>query len=88
VKKALLFSLFKIKAWVPGRRFLAYFFGAVAKEVSRQKGEIAQVILSCKGTGKCRRLLVGFVLLTNDEGLTTNDFFTTVDPLRLIPPYR
>jgi len=31
--------LFKIKACVPGRRFLAYFFGAVAKEVSRQRGE-------------------------------------------------
>jgi hypothetical protein len=46
VKKALLFSLFKIKAWVPGRRFLAYFFGAVAKEVSRQKGETAPLRIS------------------------------------------
>jgi len=35
--------LLKIKACVPGRRFLAYFFGAVAKEVSRQKGEIVQI---------------------------------------------
>jgi len=39
VKKELLFLLFKIKAFVPGRRFLAYFLGAAAKEVSRQKGE-------------------------------------------------
>jgi len=45
VKKALLFLLFKIKACVPGRRFLADFFGAVAKEVSRQKGETLQLRL-------------------------------------------
>jgi hypothetical protein len=46
VKKVLLFLLFKIKACVSGRRFLAYFFGAVAKEVSRQKGEKAQFRMS------------------------------------------
>jgi hypothetical protein len=34
----------KIKAWVPGRRFLASFFVAVDKEGSRQKGEKAQFI--------------------------------------------
>jgi len=46
VKKALLFSLFKIKACVPGRHFLADFFVAEDKEVSRQKGETAQVSTS------------------------------------------
>ena len=30
----------KIKAWLPGRRFLAYFFGAVAKEVGRQQAKL------------------------------------------------
>jgi hypothetical protein len=40
------FRFLKIKACVLGRRFLAYFFGAVAKEVSRQKGETAQLALS------------------------------------------
>jgi len=30
---------FKIKAWMSGRRFLAYFFGAVAKEVRRQQAK-------------------------------------------------
>jgi hypothetical protein len=40
------FCCLKIKACVPGRRFLAYFFGAVAKEVSRQKGEKTQPNMS------------------------------------------
>ena len=30
----------KIKVWMPGRRFLAYFFGAVAKEVRRQQAKL------------------------------------------------
>jgi len=43
VKKSLLFSLFKIKACVLGRHFLAYFFVAGDKEVSRQRGETLQL---------------------------------------------
>ena len=31
---------FKIKAWMPGRRFLAYFFFAVEKEVRRQQAKL------------------------------------------------
>ncbi len=40
---ALLFLLFKIKACVLGRHFLADFFTAEGKEVSRQRGERVQI---------------------------------------------
>ena len=30
---------FKIKDWMSGRHFLAYFFGAVAKELGRQQAK-------------------------------------------------
>jgi len=30
---------FKIKAWMSGRHFLAYFFAAVGKEVRRQQAK-------------------------------------------------
>jgi len=39
LKKVLLFLLFKIKAWMSGRHFLAYFFAAVGKEVRRQQAK-------------------------------------------------
>ena len=32
--------LFYIKAWLPGRRFLAYFFEAVVKELRRQQAKL------------------------------------------------
>jgi len=41
-----IFAVLKIKACVPGRRFLADFFVAVDKEDSRQKGETAQLNIS------------------------------------------
>jgi len=56
------------------RHFLAYFFSAGGKEVSRQKGETAQLRISYSAYISIPIKLLGFTDFrrkTNDEGLKT-----------------